>query len=368
MKKITLVLCALSVILCSCRGLHIGPKGEGEYVYGESLVPLNESDMSDTKKRGVYAAQKNAVEQVAGVFISSSTVVDQAGVVENKILSKTQGFIRRYYVTDDYKKGEFYYTRIRALVLVSDINAVIRENEDATDRKTTVMVASREVADENISLRQDCRQAVYQALKSSPYNLLGGDNLSENNIEDPSALIEKARYEGARFLVVADVGASQIENLGGGFVAPFRPYRARANLRVYSTKNSTVVAQASAQQSGLDATPEIAAQKAISAACETAAKDIIEPLKSAVNSSVKYTFTVQNVNSIDRLKDLQDILKDLREVEDFNLVKYNNSAAVFEIMANIKNPEELTAKILRHHSGQFTVMNTSPGVVVLQFL
>ncbi len=370
MKKFLflLVVFCSSILLSSCRSLHIGPKGEGEYVFGESLVPLDEENMPDTKKRGVYGAQQNAVEQVAGVFLSSSRVVDQAKIVEDKILTKTQGFIRRYYVVDNYKKGEYWYTKIKALVLVSDISSVVRENEDATAKKTNIMVASRETVRDDVSLKQDCKQAIYRSLKNTPYTLLNGDNLSQNNIDDPASLIDKARYEGARFIIVADASTAPLENLGTALITPFKPYRGRVNMRVYSTKNYAVVAEGSSQQSGLDALDDISASKSISASCEQAAKSLIDPLNSAVNSAVKYSLTVREVNSIDRLKSLQSILRDLREIEDFNLVRYNNSAAEFEVQTNIKNPEELIAKIIRKHSGQFSVLSSSPNSIVLMYI
>lgn len=368
MKRTLLLILAVMMIFTACRGLQIGPKGEGEYVFGESLVPIDEENMKDTRERGVYAAQKNAVEQVAGVFLSSSTVVDQASIVENKILTKTQGFIRRYYVTDDYRKGEYWYTRVKALVLVSDINSVVRENEDVTSKRTNIVVASREMIDANISMSQDCKQAIYKGLKNAPYALLSGDSLSEANLEDPTPIIDKARYDGARFIVIADASSAPVENLANTLQTPFKPYRARANLRVYSTRNYAVAAEGSSQQSGLDALPNIAGQKAIAAACEMAVKEVVAPLNSAVNSATKYSLTIKEVKSIDRLKEVQGILRDLREIEDFNLVRYKNSAAEFDVQANIKNSEELIAKIIRKHGAQFTVLSSTPYSIVLLFV
>ena len=64
---------------------------------------------------------------------------------------------------------------------------------------------------------------------------------------------------------------------------------------------------------------------------------------------------------------MQDILRSLREIEDFNLIRYANSAAQFELSANISTPEELMAKIVRKYNIYFTVMNITPTAVVLNF-
>ncbi len=368
MKKLILLLLISTLTLGACSSFRIGPKGEGEYVVAESLVPYDENNLRQMRKDGVLAAQKAAVEKVAGIFISSATTVDQAQLVEDKITSKTAGFIRRSHVQKAYRKGDDWYTKIKAMVLVKDIGEIIKQNEsDVFAKKTTILVTSREMNGEDISLKQDCKQAIYRALKNQPYALVNGDNLSQNNIENPNPTIDKARGEGARFVIVADAQTNPLETLSNALSSPFKSYRARANIHVYATNNYAVVAEGAQQQSGLDPLPEIAAQKSIAAACEAAAKQLAEPINAAINSANVFNVTIKNVNTIERLKQIQDIFKDLREIEDYNLVKYANSSAQFEVSANISTPEELAAKIIRKYNVNFTVVNITPSVIVLSF-
>jgi len=367
MKKILLIMSIAVFTLTACRALHIGPKGEGEYVVAESLVPYDENNISEMKKEGELAAQKAAVEKVAGIFISSTSTVEQAQLVEDKITSKTAGFIRRGYVQKAYRKGDQWYTRVRVMVLVKDVGEIIKQSEaDAFAKKTTILVTSRESVGEELSLKQDCKQAIYRALKTQPYALVNGDNLSQNNLDNPTPVIDKARQDGARFIIMADVETAPLQALPG-ITSAFKTYRARANLKVASTKNYQVIAEGADQVSGLDPMENIAAQKSISAACEAAAKQLIEPINTAINSATKFDVIVQNVKTIERLKQIQDIFKEMREIEDYNLTKYTNSDAHFEIAANVSSGEELTAKIIRNYHVNFTVMSTSPQKVVLNF-
>ncbi len=368
MKKLLFIACIGILALSACRGLHIGPKGEGEYVVAESLVPYDENNISAMKKEGELAAQRAAVEKVAGIFISSSTTVEQAQLIEDKITSKSAGFIRRGYVQKAYRKGDQWYTRVRVMVLVKDISDIIKESDaDAFAKRTTILITSRETVGEDVSLKQDCKQAIYRALKDQPYALVNGDNLSQNNLENSTPVIDQARLDGARFIIMADVSTAPLQALPG-ISSPFKTYRARANLKVASTKNYQIVAEGADQVSGLDPMEDIAAQKSISAACESAAKQLIEPINAAINSANKFNVVVQNVKSIERLKQIQDIFKEMREIEDFNLVKYTNSDAYFEIEANISSGEELTAKIIRSYNVNFTVMGISPQQIVLNFI
>ncbi len=367
MKKLFLLFLSSSLLLSACGSLRIGPKGEGEYVTAESLVPYDENNLRQTKKDGILAAQKAAVEKVAGIFISSATTVDQAQLVEDKITSKSAGFIRHSNVQKAYRKGDDWYTKIKAMVLVKDIGDIIKQSEaEAFAKKTAVLVTSREVIGEDISLKQDCKQAIYRVLKNQSFSLINGDNLSQNNIDNPNPTIDKARSEGARFVIVADAQTNPLVALTTT-ASPFQTYRARANIRVYASNNYAVVAEGAQQQSGLDPLPDIAAQKSISAACEAAAKQLVEPVNAAINSAKVFNVTVKDVNTIERLKQIQDIFKDLREIEEYNLVRYANSSAYFEVSANISSPEELTAKIIRKYSVNFTVLSITPSVIVLSF-
>ncbi len=367
MKKLLLYLLSILVLTSACSSIRIGPKGEGEYVTAESLVPYDERNLRQMKKEGELAAQKAAVEKVAGVFISSATSIEQAQLVEEKITSKTAGFIRKSHVQKSYRKGDEWYTRVKAMVLVKDIGDIIKQSdENAFAKKTTLLVVSRETVGDEISLTQDCKQAIYRVLKNQPYNLVNGDNLSQNNIENPNPTIDKARTEGARFVIVADVQANALAALPGT-VSPFKSYRARAKLNTYATNNYAVVAEGAQQQSGLDPLDNIAAQKSISAACEAAAKQLVEPINDAINSAKTYNITIKNIKTIERLKQVQDILRTLREIEDFNLVRYANSAAQFEVSANIATPEELTAKMIRKYNIYFTVASITPNAIVMSF-
>ena len=368
MRKLFFILCAACLLTSACSSWHIGPKGEGEYVVAESLVPYDENNVRQMKKDGILAAQKAAVEKVAGVFISSTASVEQAQLVEDKITSKTAGFVRKTHVQKAYRKGDDFYTKIKAMVLVKDIGEIIKQSEaEAFAKKTTIIVASHETINEDPSLTQTCKQAIYRVLKSQPYSLVNGDNLSQHNLENPNPTIDKARTDGARFLIIADVAAAPISTLATGITSPFKSYRARANLHTYATNNYALVAEGAQQQSGLDPLEEIAAQKSISAACESAAKQLVQPIDDAINSAHVFSVTIKNVNTLERLRQLQDVLRTLREIEDFNLVRYANSAAKFDISANIATSEELAAKIIRKYYTYFTVLATTPSTVVLNF-
>lgn len=369
MKKLFLPLILAAVIFSvGCQRMNIGPKGEGEYVIGSATVPYQENSVSSMKKKALKAAEADAVERAVRVFLSSSSLIEYPASVKEQILAKPQDYIRRSYIKTSYRRGDSFFVEARVMVLVGDLAAKVKELENIDYvRKTNIVVASRETVGEELSLRQYCRQGVYKALKSHQFTLLDGGNVSQNNLEDPTPIIDKARKEGARFLIMAEANAAKLEG-ATQFTSNFKTLRARAHIRVYNTSNYQLVYEAAENASGLDAVADIAAQKALTSACEGAGLQIIEPVNLALNSSKEFKFIVNDVNTIDRLETVQNILKELREVEDFSLVRYSNSNATFTVQANVSASEEFAAKIIRRHHANFTISRTGADVLELIFV
>lgn len=367
MKKF-LFLFVLCFALISCQRMNLGPKGEGEYVLASAEVPFVEGSVASMKNEGLNLAEKAAVEKAARVFLSSNSLIEYPEKVKTEILDNYRTFVRRSYVSSSYRKGSKFYVEGRVMVLVSDLASKIKEIEDSSYvRKTNILVASREMSETELSLKQYCRQGIYKALKNFPYTLLDGGTLSENNLTDITPFIDKAKKEGARFVIIAEAEAAPLES-AAALTTTFKPIRAKVNLRVLSTSNYQQIAQSAESASGLDAVKELAEQKALTSACQTATEQVEEDIVQAINSAKTFNFIVTNVNTIERLEKLQNIMRAQRDVEDFALVKYRNSTATFTVQAKVSNAEEFSAKILRKNVSSFAIVNTSADSVTMEFL
>jgi hypothetical protein len=119
------------LLLASCTAsrtqLKVGKTDAGEVVEAEGMVPYNAGDMIATKRASLVDAQKNAVEKAVGVFVSGKTFVEKAVAIENNILAQTDGYIKKYDVMKEWKDGDFYHTKIRALVALKDLEKDLKE-------------------------------------------------------------------------------------------------------------------------------------------------------------------------------------------------------------------------------------------------
>ena len=367
MKKVVLLMCAV-LFACSCQRMNLGPKGEGEYVIGKAEVQYNAKDLSGMKKEAFKIAKQDALKNALNVFLSSNSNMEYPKNIQDEILAKPDNYIRKAYIKHGEQRGDIYFLEARVMILVSDLATKIKNLQDSSYvKKTNIFVATRELEKDEVSLNQYCKQGIYKALKNQPYVLIDGGNLSQNNIDNTTPIVDKAKKEGTRFAIIADASANTIET-ASQLSTTFKPVRAKVNISAIGTNNYQLIAQNAQSASGLDADETMAYQKALSNACYEAAAQLVEPINSAINSAKTFKFIIRDVNTIQRLERLQNILRELKEVEDFVLIKYVNSNATFEVQANVSTSEEFSAKIIRKYYNNFTILNTTPDLVEMNFI
>src|SRR6185312_8391178 len=83
---------------CASPRMKTGKTAEGEVVIAEGSAPYRADDLPGSRAAALAAAQRSAVELVVGVYVSGRTQVQKAVAIQNNILTKTDGYIKRYEV------------------------------------------------------------------------------------------------------------------------------------------------------------------------------------------------------------------------------------------------------------------------------
>ena len=341
-------ICLTAAVLGACAGLKVGPGWEGEQVVGEGMAPYDGKNLPAARANALAAAQRNAVEQVVGVFVTGQTMVQKAVAIEQKVLAKTQGFIKRYKVLDEGADNGYYRIKIKAVVLLQDVSAALEEMRlSESKRGGKIMVFTSETISGKPSKTNDARGGIYRVLSKRSYAIAESETpLDPAQGNDTLSLLELTRAAGAAFLIIAQADAYKLEEmsqLGSAFI----PCRAKINLKLMSVNSGQVVAESTKEASGVDAVEKIAAQKALSAAAELAAQDILVPLETATRSGTSIMLKVVSLSGLEQLKKLQDALRNIGGVEDFSLTRYTRGDAFFSVHVSGISGEELTASILR---------------------
>lgn len=82
---------ALAAVLASAACAHAGPKTK--VVETEGFAPVDGRGLADARDRAVGDARRRAIEQVAGVAVESSSRVENAVTQEQRVTSKSRGFV-----------------------------------------------------------------------------------------------------------------------------------------------------------------------------------------------------------------------------------------------------------------------------------
>ena len=123
----------------SAEEITVEAEGSARYYTGEE---------AEAKRNALREAQRNAVNQGAGMLLTSETEVRDFDLVSDRILSKSKGILKNYEILEEGPQGTEYIVRIKATidteVLEGDLRT-LRTMQELTGRKTIVVFYNSKV-------------------------------------------------------------------------------------------------------------------------------------------------------------------------------------------------------------------------------
>ncbi len=353
-----------AVLLASCASnkgrLVKGKTLEGEVVEAEGMAPYNAADLAGTKDASLVAAQRAAIELVVGVYVNAKTRVEKSVAIEQTILSHSSGYIKRYEILSEGRSGEWYKTRIRALVSTKELREDLDSRgllRQAAVGYPRVAVLLKEYVQENESTEGHAAQALTQALLDQGFKVVELPR-SINRDEDPLEIAKDLNHRVAELLIT---GYARAQNMGedrklGGMSS----FRATVNFRVIEVGSAEVVQTVSQVASGLEGTKEIASQKALEAAAQMTVKDLANlPQEIAKRSHADLTIT--GLKSFAALSAFEKSLTGVPGVKDLYLRSYDQTGgvAVLDIMADQLSPQELADQAVKIGGSDWSIFQVA---------
>ncbi len=333
----------------------------GEVVEAEGMAPYNASDIPGSRAAALAAAQRAAVERVVGVYVNAKTRVDKAVAVEQNILAKSTGYIKRYDVLKEGREGEWYKMRIRALVATDhlrddmDTAGLLKRPEVGHPRVTILL---QEYVGENESKDKAATRALQQVLLDKGFKVVEFPR-SLNKDEDPVDLAKKMARTQAELLIA---GLARAQGLGytqkelGGMSS----HRASITGRVIETGSGEVLKTFSQVASGVEGTSEIAAQKSFEKAAELCAQDLAK-LPQELSQRAQVHLTVVGLTSFEVLSDLQKKMTAAAGVKDLYLRSFSQESGIAELNVQVDqiSPQDLADQTTRLGGPAWTVIQIS---------
>lgn len=113
-------------------------------IKAEGLATFYQNDAARSREEAIEAAQRDAVEQASGVMLSTESEMKNFELVSDEVLSRSQGFIRKYDVLKEGRDGLFYRVTINAMVsrqaFVADVNQSLENLYQRVGRPRVMLV------------------------------------------------------------------------------------------------------------------------------------------------------------------------------------------------------------------------------------
>ncbi len=334
-----------SLLISGCAGgkqrLKLGETAEGEVVEAEGLAAVTD-DLIGTRRAALSDAYKNAIEKVVGVFISARTMVDKAVTIQQNILGKTDGYIKKHEVIREGKEAEgLYHTHIRALVSYQQVKRDLEEfnimdlNAVGNPR---VAILLDEAIEGDAGQSTACSDALAQGLIEKGYKVVDRSEMAAIRVAEATkeltsgdaakALKPITQKLNAEVVVTGKASVSQLtgQNLGG-----LLSYRGNFSGKAMKSQTGEILAAVTVQGSGLDATKEAASAKAMMVLGKNAGQEFSVKIAAELAKRSTVMVTVKNIPNIGCLSEIKTILSKTAGVSDVFMRNYQEGAAELEV-------------------------------------
>lgn len=345
MKKYSFLLLTFNLSLltfftgCATTKQHIKATSPNtEVVEAEGFAPIINNDIIGAKKASLSDALKNALGLVVGVYVSGEALVSKAITIEDNITSQTEGYIEKYEVLKEWREGDFYKTKIRALVRKEDIAAKIKALELEPQRlgNPLVTISVNETIDGKLS---DTKFAESELKKKF---IDAGFIVSEEQRADISV-------EGN-----ADANFYTDQGLGGMI-----SYRASLSVKALKTGSNDIVATAQNTSGGLDITKQAAAKKSLLNCAQMAGETLSQSILKYLREKSTVQLMLSNVKNINRLNDIMRSIRALIEVRDCWVRNYSEGVATIELSLKRGKTSDVANRLEQLVSVKIKVTKTS---------
>jgi hypothetical protein len=365
LKKViyALLLCSLFLSACATGRPNIRDsvnknkeeKEITEVVQAEGLVAVINDDLLDAKKRALGEAQRNAVEMTVGVYVNAATRVEKAVMVDQQILSKTNGYIKKYKILSEGREGDFYKTKIEALVKIEAVNKdlnilglLVPPTPTTSNLRIGIVIMDRvdgipesdgisELTLSDKLLNLQYKVIAVNEIAAAAKNLHAENFL--NNLDQQKKVGELTK---ADVLITGNAASSFNTDQGlGGMIS----YRATISSKVHKIKQAALIYSNSFSSGGVSTTREAASREALKRAAAIAAEDLTRVLDQRLKAFNFISVRVKNITTLNQLNAVVKGLQNMIEVRYTQTERFDNGTADIKVGAEIENIPSIAQKL-----------------------
>ncbi|RJO68641.1 MAG: hypothetical protein C4523_07075 [Myxococcales bacterium] len=318
---------ALMLLLC---GTALAEEDKTVIVKGEGVIFQN--DRALAKDRAIEAALRAAVEQVAGIYIQSSTLVQNYITVDDKILSQSKGFVKSWRELSSRVEDNVVAVEVEAVVAVAKLQGALNEIDWVLARKNyprmMLLIAEQNIGQTGFSYWWGNTTSAI-SMGQAENTLIDALSVKGFNFVDPQVLAGKIEMRDAYKVTsggISDLAARQIANLtdaqvvivGAAVATEAGPVmegsklvsgQADVTVRAINTDNGQILMTASVHAAEAHISTATAGNKALIKAAKKLAEEIATKLTDKWMASVAtITLDVTGLASYQQFDSLKNVL------------------------------------------------------------
>lgn len=263
-------------------------------VQASGLAPIAAGDLGLAFEQAKRAALREAVEEAVGTLITAQTRVQNFAVIEEDILSRTEGYVRRFSVVDQRRlDADTYQVTLEAVVGLGSLHRSLEALDLLIDAAGNPQILCLGQERRGEGEEQVTGSAVVVALEralqqASPrFNLLGpvAAGEQEQAFADPGAAAALGLSRGADIVVKGEARVQAAPGIkvpfsGGITLAGIGIHASVAQVRVEAlwTDTGEIFAALSGVERAAATSREAAAEKAVRLGIERLAAQLVERL------------------------------------------------------------------------------------------
>lgn len=325
MKRIIALVGLLLMLCCSS-------------VFAQSVTAVG---VGTTPSEAEQDAMRNAVEQVMGTLVDSSTLVRNAQLVEDSIYTTSRGFIEQYTVTDKRMEGGLWNVTIAANINTEPNGALMDKltrmgiiQHSLRDAKIAVIIPeehfSRRIPDpagETAVIKEFLKAGFENVIDVSMtrfYHNTIAVNMSIEQLENIANSLQ------ADILVVGEA----FSEAGGPVPYMTRDIvscKARLEAKMYIVRTGQILAADGTYGAAIDTMESIASKKALAQAGEEMGRYLTEQLLnhgSSARQQIEMVVLTTNINDVNALK---NELAQIAGVKDVKFSRWDAGRATLTI-------------------------------------
>ena len=297
---------------------YSGKGGDAKVIEVRGVAQITSAGSQDAFDRALAHAMRKAVEQVLGTMVHSETIVKNSSLIDDRIYSKSTGFVKSYQVLSDKNKGRTKILQVKVWVVLADVEKdamALGMLQDRINKPYLVVLVNQipfSLADFTSSDLNAVyvKNAVHQFFSAKEFQFVEESQLksvlrqrkmnlaSLSKSGNKSDLSKVALDAGAQVIIRATVnaGEQQVRSLPKNW----RSIRSTVSLEAIYTADATIIASSSSSQAA--STIDVASaynssvKRAVSAASEELFSKIIQRWSTMLSKGFEYKVLVAGIS------------------------------------------------------------------------